>query len=130
MCLVLKDIPFDETKSQKVYKVLLRNKFGLVSPYRPKMWEIGKVKSDRESTALTKTEEWRCEIFKGLHFFVNIEDAYFEVKENIVIVECEVKPEDFIGKGQYPGSEELGIPDADSVVYTQCEFVRVVEEIK
>ena len=135
MCLVLSNIDFDQSLVHKVYKVVRRRYNRYVSPHMEHEWFFGENISSR-NFAILETERAHGTVSFGFHFFLHMRDAINDVKwhkqsglsnAEFTILECEVKPEDFVAKGTYNGVDD--IPDADCVVYTKCNVEKIALEL-
>ena len=128
MCLHIDKIDFNETTTQKVYKVVTQNPkldFGprlpdtLYSIFFYHKWKIGEVAvSNRDEPELGEYERELREAWEGFHFFTSLEDAKCEKdwRAGFEILECEVQPEDYVAQGYWT--------DVPCVVYTKCKVLR------
>lgn len=107
-------------KRVTVYKVLVNNDGILTSPYYSTQYLPGWIKSD--SKAKLQSQDYR-EINKGIHAFLNKEDAELASYYNRVFVKVTANLEDLICVGD-------NCAVFKQVYFSQKEYERAVEESK
>jgi hypothetical protein len=103
---------FNDQETVIVYKVLNHQKDGLKSPYyKSAKWIPGAVKeSSRKNISISRYEERRDEVNKGLHFFTSLRGARAEAANRrsisyrpatVEVWAAEVKAEDIVAIGRF-----------------------------